>query len=222
MTGPLSPPMLLSVRQQTSEMLRVAIYDGELAPGDRLTERQICEMYGVSRTIAREVIRELEAERLIESNRRHGFVVATMSSREIFDLYEVRILLEARACELCAASMTAERMRALDESMVAIEASARSGDRNAQRASNGRFYDEIFAAAGNVVLGQILGSLHSRVSYLRSTSMSRPGRPAESLRELKALLAALKAGDGVEAARLSTAHIVAARHAALQAIGELS
>ena len=64
----------------------------------RLTERQICERAGVSRTIAREVIRELEAERLVESNRRHGFVVAAMSLKEVADLYEVRILLEARAC----------------------------------------------------------------------------------------------------------------------------
>jgi len=219
MSPPLTPPLLRSVRQQTSELLRVAIYDGELAPGDRLTEREICERYGVSRTIAREVIRELEGERLIESNRRHGFIVARMSAEEIHDLYEVRILLEAEASALCAARMTAERAAAIDATMGAIERAAATGDRQAQRDSNGRLYEQIFAIAGNVVLGQIVSSLHGRVSYLRSRSMSQPGRPAESLAEMRALCEALKAGDGAEAARLSTEHVRAARSAALAALG---
>ncbi len=211
---------LLSVRQQVSASIRAAIYDGELKPGARLTERQICERAGVSRTIAREVIRELEAERLIESNRRHGFVVAAMSLKEVADLYDVRILLEARACALCAGAMTAELARRLDFAMAAIEGAAASGDREAQRTSNTAFYETIFTAADNLVLGQILHSLHGRVSYLRSLSMSQPGRPQASLRELKAILAALKSGDGEAAARLSTAHIEAARAVALQALGD--
>ena len=168
---------LLSVRQQVSGSIRAAIYDGELKPGARLTERQICERAGVSRTIAREVIRELEAERLIESNRRHGFVVAAMSLKEIGDLYDVRVLLEARACALTAAAMTDELARRLDFAMAAIETAAALDDREAQRTSNTAFYDLIFSAADNVVLGQILRSLHGRVSYLRSRSMSQPGRP---------------------------------------------
>ncbi len=211
---------LLSVRQQVSTAIRTAIYDGELKPGARLTERQICERAGVSRTIAREVIRELEAERLIESNRRHGFVVAAMSLKEIGDLYDVRVLLEARASALCAAAMTEDLARRLDLAMVAIEMAAASGDREAQRTSNTAFYETIFAAADNIVLGQILHSLHGRVSYLRTRSMAEPGRPHKSLRELKALLAALKSGDGEAAARLSTAHIEAARAVALATFGE--
>ncbi|MBZ9938752.1 GntR family transcriptional regulator [Mesorhizobium sp. BR1-1-16] len=217
MNGGLS---LLSVRQQVSAAIRAAIHDGELPPGARLTERQICERAGVSRTIAREVVRELEAERLIESNRRNGFVVASMSLKEIGDLYDMRVLLEARACQLCAEAMTPEIARRLDLAMAAIESAAAGDDREAQRTSNTLFYETIFEAADNVVLGQILHSLHGRISFLRSRSMSRPGRPQESLRELKAILAALKAGDGAAAARLSTTHIEAARSVALAALGD--
>jgi DNA-binding GntR family transcriptional regulator len=213
-------PPLLSVRQQASEMLRNAIYEGELKPGQRLTEREICETYGVSRTVAREVVRELEAERLIENDRRNGVTIAKMSEKEIFDLYEMRILLEARACALCAEAMAPELVGTLDDCMRAIETSAASGDHQDQRDSNQRFYDEIFRAAGNIVLRQILTGLHGRVAYLRTMSMSRPGRPEQSLQELKALLAALKAGDGAEAARLSTSHIVAARSSALRGVSE--
>ncbi len=182
-------PSLLSVRQQVSASIRAAIYDGELEPGARLTERQICERVGVSRTIAREVIRELEAERLIESNRRHGFVVAAMSLKEIGDLYDIRVLLEAEACMLCARAMTDAVARRLDGALEAIERAAASGDREAQRTSNTEFYEVIFEAAGNVVLAQILHSLHGRVSYLRSRSMSQPGRPQASRGELGAILA---------------------------------
>lgn len=217
MSCPLAPPVLRSVRQQAAELLRVAIYDGELEPGARLTEREICERYGVSRTIAREVVRELEAERLIESNRRHGYIVAQMSLAEIDDLYRMRVLLEAEACRLAAEAMTAERAAAIGETLASIEAAARSGDRQAQRDSNGRLYDQIFEAAGNVVLAQILSALHGRVSYLRSLSMSQPGRPAESLKEIQALCGALQSADGDAAARLSTLHVRAAHEVARQA-----
>lgn len=211
---------LLSVRQQISERVRGAIYEGDLVPGDRLTERQICEMYGISRTVAREVVRELEAERLIESNRRDGVTVAKMSRQEIHDLYDIRILLEARACELCARAMTPAIAQALDAAMAAIEASVQSDSRPEQRNANRRFYDEIFQAAANIALRQILTGLHGRISYLRTVSMSQPGRPDESLKELAALNAALKAGNAAEAARLSTAHIVAARSWALGALDQ--
>ncbi len=215
---PAVAPALLSVRQQTSRMLRAAIYEGTLAPGDRLTERQICERFGVSRTIAREVVRELEAERLIESNRRDGVTVAKMDDDEIRGIYDVRILLEARACDLCASRMTPAIAAALNEAMAAIAASARSGNRQEQRDANARFYDEIFVAAGNNPLRQILEGLHGRVSYLRTLSMSQPDRPAESLKEMQALWRALKAGDAAEAGRLSTAHIEAARAWAFKAL----
>jgi DNA-binding GntR family transcriptional regulator len=208
---------LLSIRQQASDRLRTAIYDGDLKPGQRLTEREICETFGVSRTVAREALRELEAERLIE-NQRGGVTIAKMSDREIFDLYEMRILLEARACSLCAAAMTPKLAAVLTDAMEAIELAATSGNRQEQRDSNKRFYDEIFRASGNVVLHQILAALHGRVAYLRTVSMSEPGRPQASLQELQALGLALTAGDTVAAARLSTDHIVAARAAALHAL----
>jgi len=53
------------LRQQVLDSLRQAIIDGRLAPGARLTERELTEMLGVSRTVVREALRSLEAEGLV-------------------------------------------------------------------------------------------------------------------------------------------------------------
>ena len=49
------------LRQQVLEKIRDAIAVGQLAPGNRLVERELCEITGVSRTLIREALRQLES-----------------------------------------------------------------------------------------------------------------------------------------------------------------
>ena len=71
------PPTLL--RERAFEQLREAIITGHFAPGDRLIERELCKAMGVSRTSIREVLRRLEAERLIKVEPRRGPAVARIT-----------------------------------------------------------------------------------------------------------------------------------------------
>ena len=56
------------LRQQVLEALRRAIVSGRLAPGQRLTERALIEMMGVSRTVIREALRQVEAEHIVSQD----------------------------------------------------------------------------------------------------------------------------------------------------------
>src|SRR5258705_7053733 len=87
------PPIL--VRERAFEQVREAIISGRLAPGNRLIERELCEAMGISRASVREVIRRLEAERLVESAPRRGPMVVTLTRKQADEIYEIRATLES-------------------------------------------------------------------------------------------------------------------------------
>ena len=88
------------LRLQVLDGLRRAIIDGRLAPGARLTERELTEMMGVSRTVIREALRQLETEGLIANVPNKGPVVRALSLAEARDLYMIRAVLEGLGARL--------------------------------------------------------------------------------------------------------------------------
>jgi DNA-binding transcriptional regulator YhcF (GntR family) len=88
------------LRQQVVDRLRAAVIAGDLAPGQRLTERELIDRVGVSRTVIREALRQLESEGLVETVPNKGPVVRALSRAEAVDLYRIRASLEALAARL--------------------------------------------------------------------------------------------------------------------------
>ena len=91
------------LRKEVARLLRTDILDGILAPGQRLIEGVLCERYGVSRTVIREALRQLESESLISVLPNKGPIVTVLTSKDIAAIYEVRRCLEGLAGELFAA-----------------------------------------------------------------------------------------------------------------------
>jgi DNA-binding GntR family transcriptional regulator len=83
-------------------LLSQDILDQELLPGQRITEGSLGERFGVSHTVIRESLRQLETENLITLLPNRGPVVTVLSRHEIESLYEVRRSLEGLAGELFA------------------------------------------------------------------------------------------------------------------------
>src|SRR6056297_3133463 len=90
------------VREQVLKALRTEIIEGRFAPGRRLTERELTEMLGVSRTVLRESLRQLEAEGLISLIPNQGPVVRALTVGEARELYRIREALEGLAARLFA------------------------------------------------------------------------------------------------------------------------
>ena len=76
-----------TLRQQVLEALRNAILDFQFKPGDRLVERELCAMTGVSRTSVREALRHLESEGLVENVANRGPTVATLTVEDARQIY---------------------------------------------------------------------------------------------------------------------------------------
>src|SRR6202158_526809 len=89
------------LRRQVLDELRQSIIAGRLAPGSRLIERELIAMMGVSRTVIRDALRQLESEGLIAIIPNKGPVVRELTLAEAKDLYSIRAVLEGLAAGVC-------------------------------------------------------------------------------------------------------------------------
>lgn len=204
-------------------MLRKAILDFDLRPGQRLIERELIEQIGVSRTTIREVLRELTSEGLVTMVPQKGAIVAKPSPDEAADLYEARVALETlvvqRFVERATEAHVAELTTRVEDFAAVVE---QGGDIHAMLAAKDRFYDILTDGAGSQVLQQILSGLQARVRVLRATSLSAPGRPQQAVAEIRELGAAIANRDATTAARICAGHVRSAATTGLVTLEERS
>lgn len=203
------------LRQSVIASLRAAIAVGRFKPGERITERDVCELTGVSRTLVREAFRQLESEGLITVVPHRGPVVTRVTPEQAEGIYQVRRELEGLASELFARRASAADQAALREALRNIKAALQTDDPTARVNAKNEFYECLLRGAGNEALAQSLSLLNSRIMVLRSTSLQVQGRAKESVRELSVLVDALCARDARAAREAAMRHVQNAADAAL-------
>ncbi|WP_116134760.1 GntR family transcriptional regulator [Tropicimonas sp. IMCC34043] len=211
---------LPGLREQVAERLRMAIVVGHFKPGERLIERELCDMMGVSRTSLREALRELQADGLITLKPNKGMSVSVLTQETARSIYEVRQMLEGLAARLFAQRASGEEMKALRASVEELALVYQDFSAETFIDVKGRFYDILLKGAGNEVAADMLRRIHTRASQLRVVSLSSSERAQESIRELRAFCDALEARDEDLAWRLCLDHVQNAAKAALKSIPE--
>jgi GntR family transcriptional regulator, trigonelline degradation regulator len=207
------------VRRQTAKLLREAITSGRFAPGQRLVERDLCELLGVSRPSVREALRELESDGLIDIIPNRGPLVKSLTASDAASVYEVRAALEALAARLFVERATDAQVAALAAAADRLAVAYEMEDVEAILEAKRSFYDAFFAGAGNDVIRTVLRSLNDRVTFLRRLTLSSPRRAKQSIREIRSLVAAIKRRDADAAYQLSLQHIEQAAKVALKGLG---
>jgi len=119
----LTAPVSRSAGDAAAELVREAILDGRLLPGQRLKEGALASDLGISRTPVREALRLLETEGLVASLRNRGTFVRDYSADDIRDIYEIRALLETQAARRAAERCTPADHEALRASCERFERS---------------------------------------------------------------------------------------------------
>ncbi|MCF8533472.1 MAG: GntR family transcriptional regulator [Reyranella sp.] len=204
------------LRRQAEESLRKAILSGRYDAGERLKERQLMESLGVSRTLLREALRQIEAEGLVTLVPNRGPVVSVLSYEDAEEIYEVRGILESQACIGFVLRASSSHVRKLQAVFDKLKPAAEAGDVHRTLELSGDFYDVILEGSGNKILSSMLKLLHNRIVLLRRTSMSEAGRLPETLDELTQMFNALCARDESVASKASIHHVRQASRAALR------
>lgn len=209
-----------TVRAIVAQKLREAIMSGNLKPGQRLVERELCEMMGVSRPSIREALRALEADGLVNTVPHRGPVVSTISLEEARQLYAARAVLEGFAGRECARLHDPAVVRRIGDALSRLKAAlARpKPDMIAILEAKTDFYAALIGGCRNAFIERMLKPLHDRITLLRITSMSQPKRINKSLREVTAIWRAIQSGDADLAERCCVDHVKAAAVAALDMI----
>ena len=195
---------LPSLRELTTRTLRDAILRMHFKPRQKLTERELCEQTGVSRTCVREAVRSLEAEGLVERIPNRGIFVASVSVDEARQIYEVRAALEPAFAKLFVARAGDRELQDLRSAYLRIEKVATRRPVISYVEALDDFYDVILRGAKNEVARTVLQGLRARMRYLRTLTaeVAETSRKQESLALMRKIMeAALRRDAGTMAER---------------------
>jgi DNA-binding GntR family transcriptional regulator len=208
MTLPAAPRLEIAkhaapLRQQVEHAIREAIINGQFRPGQRLTERELTLSLGVSRTLVREALRQLESEGLITVIPNRGPIVRELSTAEIEDLYAIRAVLEGLAARSFAEKADDDNLRLLDQAATDAIQAYEAGDAVQALEGKNRFYDILVRGSGSPAMPAILATLQSRIRQWRAIGMTHPQRsstrPQEAIDGLKTIWSAIRNRDAAAA-----------------------
>ena len=200
---------MISLADQIFEAIERDILNGTYARGELLTENNLSEALGVSRTLVREAVKRLEQEHLLETTPR-GMLVTGLSRSDIADIYEIRYRIEGLAARRVAERVTEDELRQMREALDLQEFYTLKGDSESIKNMDSQFHRCIYRFCGSAPLRYTLDGLVMRIVKYRKASVTLPARAAKSLEEHRAIYAALERHDGDTAERLMQAHIRAA------------
>lgn len=186
--------------------LRNRIIAGDLAPGERLRERELAVDLGVSRIPVRQAMPQLEADGFITTRPRRGATVTQLTMRDIDELFDVRLGVEVHATRLAArrvASGVAPIF--LRQAMGEADAALASGDPALIAESNADFHEAVVQLADNVLLATMTRRIAGRDRWVFRLTADRD--PVVACQEHHELCEAIYAGDEEFAAAISYSHI---------------
>lgn len=195
---------MIPIRDVVYQSIRKAILRGDYLPEERLTEEQLANTLGTSRTPVREALRKLEAEKIVSHIPNKGVVVSKINMDEIEDLYEIRTLVEAVIAKRAALNATFEDIKRLTELMDREEATTDPEIISDCVDKYNRIISEIANCPQISDFSKIIRETLSRM--LVSTYL-QPKRRPEAQKEHREIVAAVAAGDAELAQKLTRQHV---------------
>ncbi|TDR93015.1 GntR family transcriptional regulator [Enterovirga rhinocerotis] len=192
-----------TIAARISRALAERIIAGTIAPGTRLRQDHVAAEFGASHVPVREAFRRLEAQGLAISEPRRGVRVAGFSLDEIREVAEMRAALEVLALRNAVPHLT---KAVLDEAEEVNRAGERAKDVESWEDTNRTFHRLILTPCGMPRLLKTIDDLHTASArFLFSGWRAEWEAPTD--RDHKAILAALRAGDGEMAASVLARHV---------------
>ncbi|MFB0625891.1 GntR family transcriptional regulator [Streptomyces sp. AB3(2024)] len=201
--GPKPPPAADRVYRHVKQGVLDRRYEG----GVLLTEGELAEAVGVSRTPVREALLRLETEGLLKLYPKKGALVLPVSAQEIADVIETRLLVEEFTVRRAVPAPPAllERLAELVEEQ---RRHAAVGDLPALMAADRGFHAEIVRHAGNQILSRLYDQLRDRQLRMGVALLhAHPDRVELTLAEHTEILDALRAGEADTAAAAVRGHV---------------
>ena len=210
------PALQIATKSDPYDMMLQGIRNGELAPGQALTEAALAEWCGVSRTPIREALSRLVSEGLVERTSR-GPVVRSRTVDELFNIYEVRIMLEAAAARAAAERRTEHDLLILQAALERYEDLDVGVSTEAVTRARG-FHEAVWNVARNEALSDTLARLDMLVPRFPNNAMTDRAQRERTASQHRKIFDAIEARDPDAAATAATEHYTDARDIRLRSL----
>ena len=187
------------------EALRERIASHAIPPGAKLHEAQLAQEFGVSRTRVREALTALELRGLIKRIPNRGAEVCRLDLTQVFEIYDAREALEGMCVRLATEKAPPESWQEWVDLLREggpMEQAIEAGDVETYFATYDRMRRRIIEASENPVLAGMLDSILEKTRVIMRRVQILPGRAARGLKEHRAFVQAMRAGNAEEAERL--------------------
>ena len=199
-----------------ADLIRQAIVDGRVLPGQRLKEEELAQQLGISRTPIREALLVLQTEGLLEATPNRGATVRAYDPADLEEMYDLRAVLESHAARRAATRVNAEQLEGLRASCDRFATLVGGDDLPALVAENGFFHDTILAAADSERLSGMVRQVVALPLVYKSYVWYSPAQASASHHYHLQLVKALERGDGERAEIVMREHVFEARDVLVQ------
>ena len=205
------------LRDQIYQELKADILAGLYGVGERLSVDELAKKHEVSKTPVKEALTALQKEELVEIIPRVGYFISQLTVKDIRDIFELRLIVEAASAEMAARSILEEELRYLEN----MHDNYVSGDTDGYwqyLQANREFHCRVALATRNKWLAEVVGRLLDQMQRLLFLRLDLRNSADEMVEEHRQLVAALRKRDAVLARTAMVDAIENARQSVLEAI----
>jgi DNA-binding GntR family transcriptional regulator len=200
-----NPPL----RERVLDVLREAIINGDLKPGDALRETELSESLGVSRAPLREALQILSTEGLVETVPYHGTTVRVLTKTDIEELYSLRSVLETFAVRQIIARNPPDHVQVLYGCFHEMLAAAENNDLKSVNQIDRNFHTTLIELSGHSLLQTSWNVVSMRVRQVMALLNRRNSNLTQIAYNHLPIIQAIEATHEQEAVRLIEKHVAA-------------
>lgn len=207
-----------SLREQVYQQLKADIILGVYRPGEKLDVARLIAQHSMSKTPVRDALHALQQEGLVEVIPRVGYFASRITIKDVEDIFQLRLIVEAASAELAAPRIALEDLDALERLTERRYVTGNVGSYKEFLADNREFHCQVAQAAGNLRLADVVDNLLNQMQRLLILRLDLRDSADEMLAEHKRLLQAFRARDSRAARQAMEDAVRNARDAVMQSI----
>ncbi|QJQ95912.1 MULTISPECIES: GntR family transcriptional regulator [Halomonadaceae] len=193
--------------REVADRIRDLIECGELRPAERISEKKLCESFGVSRTPLREALKVLASEGLVELLPNRGARVMQLTMKQVKDTYDLMGALEGLSGELACQFISDTEINAICDLHDRMLEHYRQRQLSDYFRVNQQIHERILAASNNEVLQEMYNNLSQRVKRVRYSKKMTDSFWRKAVNDHEKMIVALKARDGAQLGQILREHL---------------
>ena len=184
------------------------ILEGDLQPGERLTEVILAARLGVSRGPLREAFRSLEEAGLVRTEKNRGVFVRDLPVEEAIEIFDLRAAMDELVGRRLAENITPAALKEIRALVDRMDQAVKAKDARDYHGLNLRFHDRLVELAGNGKLTAVYRKLIKELSLFRRLNLSDSWVMPASVGEHRQIVKAIASGNAAAAGLAMYQHVM--------------